>query len=96
MANFTKDPDALLDYKFNWQDWLNTGDTIIEATAFPGGSYTNPGDIRVAANSVSASVSHVVWLSAGNVGEEYIITSRITTAQGRRNDQSLTVSIEEL
>lgn len=85
---FRKDPDALLDYKVSWQTWLN-GDSIVSAAV------SAQSGIIAAANSVSGNVSHVIWLSAGTVGNEYNITSRIWTSAGRRNDASFTIRVEE-
>lgn len=87
-AYFRKDPDALLDYKVDWQSWLGS-DTIVSAAV------SAESGIIAAANSVSAGVSHVIWVSAGTVGQEYTITSRVWTSAGRRNDQSFIISIEE-
>ena len=30
--SYIKDPDAVLDYQWNWATWLPTGDTIASAT----------------------------------------------------------------
>lgn len=87
-ATFRKDPDALLDYKIDWQTWLGT-DTIVSAAV------SAQSGIIVASHSVSGNVSHVIWVSAGTVSEEYTITSRIWTSAGRRNDQSFIIQIEE-
>jgi len=32
MTRFLKDPDAVLDYGFDWSDWLADGETISTST----------------------------------------------------------------
>ena len=95
MANFVKDPDALLDYKVDWGEWLGD-DQIISALVIndPTASAQTSG-LRVASTVVSASAAVVAWLSAGVVDSEYTVTVRIWTSAGRRNDECFTISIEE-
>ena len=96
MAQFIKDPDALLDYKVDWREWLGNVQ-IISALAIndPVASAQVSG-LRIASYTVSASTAVVTWLSAGVVDEgEYTVTVRIWTSAGRRNDECFTVTIEE-
>ena len=95
MANFVKDPDALLDYKVDWGEWLGN-DQIISALVIndPTASAQTSG-LRVASTVVSASAAVVAWLSAGVVDSEYTVTVRIWTSAGRRNDECFTIAIEE-
>lgn len=93
MATFSKDPDALLDYKVDWGSWLGTTDTIASAVVSSPGFFEVDG-IRLATHAVSGNNGHVIWLSAGSTNEEYQITSRIWTSAGRRNDQTFIVRIQ--
>jgi len=95
MAKFVKDPNALLDYKVDWGDWL-LDDAIVSAIAFTDTlASAQTSGLRIASTTISASAAVVVWLSAGVLDTEYTITSRIWTSAGRRNDESFTVVIEE-
>lgn len=96
MAHFIKDPDALLDYKVDWGDWLGN-DQIISAYAFVDSvASAQTSGLRIANTQVSASAAVVVWLSAGvDDDNEYTITVRIWTSAGRRTDECFTVTIEE-
>lgn len=84
-ANFTKDPDDLLDYTFDWTNWLN-GDEIASFTAIP-----SPG-ITVASTTFSTGQT-TVWLSGGAAGIPYTVTHRITTAGGRQKDLTMTLRV---
>ncbi len=87
---FSQDPDAVLDYLVNWNDWLDPGDFIIAATAF------SSNGIKVLSNQIATNgLGHTVWISSGFAPYEYTVTSRILTNDGRKNDQSWILRIEE-
>ena len=89
--NFTKDPDAELDYAVDWTDWLGT-DTIVGSTwTVAAGS-----GIQVSNESVDPG-GHVctAWLSGGTISTApYRVTNEITTAAGRVDDRSLLIKIQ--
>jgi hypothetical protein len=84
-----KDPDAVLDYKFNWATYLTAiTDTIVAAEA--------EADKGVEIDSVSFTTTSVtVWASGGDVGETAVLTCRITTLGGRTDDRSVYLKIVE-
>jgi hypothetical protein len=88
VSQFTKDPNALLDYTIDWTDWLD-GDTIASSSWTPdaGLTATAPSHTTTAATT---------WLSGGTVGATYRVTNRITTAAGRTDDRSLYITIKNL
>lgn len=89
LQTFRKDPDAILDYGFDWSDWLESGETIT------GSTWTVPTGISEGANSRN-DTSVKVWLSGGTAGEAYVISCKITTSVSPRVDErSLTVMVEE-
>lgn len=98
----TKDPDAVLDYLWNWADYLGT-DTIAAAdfavydTAGQLLDDSESGYDGVAVDSSSAAdTTATVWLSGGEVGTKYVVTCHITSAGGREDDRSLHLTIKEL
>lgn len=100
MAKFVKDPDALLDYKVDWNDWLGNDQIIsaqafVDTTAVDGTAAAIASGLRIASTNVSASSAVVTWLSAGVISErEYTVTVRIWTSAGRRNDECFNIIIE--
>ena len=88
MSNFVKDPDASLDYGFDWSAWLGT-DTIATST------WTVDSGITKGATS-NTTTTTTVWLSGGTVGTTYNAVNRIVTAGGRTNDHTLTVRVDNL
>ena len=75
-----KDPDAILDYAFNWALWLGT-DVISTSTWILDTGLTKVSD-------TNTSTLATVWISGGTAGATYNITNRITTAGGRTEDRS--------
>jgi len=83
----TKDPDSVLDYQFDWSDWL-VADTISSA------SMTVTTGLTLDSES-NDTTTHTAWLSGGTAGTDYTMTSRIVTAAGRTVDRSVTIHIAE-
>lgn len=82
----SKDPNATLDYGFDWTRWLAAiSDTIVDAEFIVDPSLVITGQ---GFDSTHATV----WLSGGSamLGDGPIrVTSRITTLGGRTDDRSI-------
>lgn len=79
-----KDPDATLDWIFDWNDWLTEFETISTSEFI-----VDPG-ITIESNGNTQKTA-TVWLSGGTAGEVYRVTCRITTSEGRADDRSFTL-----
>jgi hypothetical protein len=72
-----KDPAAVLDHGMNWTDELDEGESIVAQTvvAAPAG---------LVIGAVTQANGIVSWrVSGGTLGQDYIVTCRITTSLGR-------------
>ena len=88
LRNFEKDPDAIIDYSIDWSDWLQS-DTISTGTwVVPAGIIETQ---RVQTESICT-----IYLSSGTAGNTYSVTNRITTANGRVNDQTIFIIVRNL
>lgn len=87
VTTVTKDPNAVLDYVFDWTEWLTGGDTIstheVLVTGATLGSSTRSGAVVTA------------WISGGTVNQAASVTCRITTTLGRTDDRTLHLTIVE-
>ena len=84
--NFTKDPDAVLDYEFDWSAWLGT-DTIA--------THTVTATAGLTVDSTEATTTTVtMWLSGGTDGASYAVTCHIVTAAGREDDRTATITMQ--
>jgi len=88
-----KDPDSVLDYGMDWSNWLPDGD-IIQSSNWIMEATVNSGALTIDSDSFDDNFT-VVWLSGGEDGAVYNITNRITTVQGRTQDQSVGISIRQ-
>ena len=90
MADFIKDSNAVLDYGFDWSDWLQTGETIVTST------WINPDSITVVTSS-NLAASTVIWVSGGTAGKSYRLTNRIVTnnSPARTDDRTLLIEVQD-
>lgn len=85
--NFEKDPDAILDFSIDWTDWL-AGDTISTGTWIVQSGLTK-------VKSFYTTSKDTVFVSSGVAGQTYSLTNRITTANGRVNDETIYILVKE-
>lgn len=87
---FIKDPQAVLDYAFDWSAWLAADETITTATV----TVPTPSTLTVNGSTHTDSVV-TAWLGGGTVAMNYPVTCHITTSQGRQDDRTIGVKIQE-
>ena len=85
----TKDPDSVLDYTWDWEDWLDDiTDTLSSHSLVP------ETGITVDSSSIVAKTV-VAWISGGTAGTTYRVACRVVTAGGRTDDRSIYIKIKE-
>jgi len=84
----SKDPSSILDYGFDWTDWL-AGDTITTSAWS-----VSPAGLTAVTNSKNGGVT-TVWLSGGTVGQTYQVVNSVITALGRIDQRTLLVAIQD-
>lgn len=96
-----KDPDAKLDYKFDWAaltngsgntDWLDTdgGETISTKTVTVEDGITKDSE---ALGDTNTSVT--IWLSGGTDGVDYDVACKIVTSAGRTDERTAKIPVRE-
>jgi hypothetical protein len=100
-SSFVKDPDAGLDYKFDWaastngtgsSDWLDTDNSETIS------SHTVVADTGLTVDSSSltdTNTSVTAWLSGGVDGTDYDVTCHIVTSASREDDRTITIKCRE-
>lgn len=91
-GQYLKDPDADLDYRVDWSQWLAAGETIT------GSSWTVPVGITQGTGPQAPtfdSTSATIWLTGGTDGQAYPITNRVTTSAGRVDDRTITITVRQ-
>ena len=88
-----KDPDAVLDYGFDWgKYWLPEGVTISDSSWV-----VSDESLTVETSAVSADNKQtMVILSGGSKGSVYKVTNKITLSDGiRKDDRTFELVIRE-
>ena len=86
LQNPLKDPSAVLDYVFDWTEWLATVETITD--------HTITADTGITVDSSTESDGKVtVWLSGGTAGINYKVACKITTSAGRTDERTLWIRV---
>lgn len=89
---YIKDPDAVLDYAFDWSTWLDSDSSPVETI--------NSHTITVSAGITKDSDSETdgvitIWLSGGTAGVSYTIACEIVTSAGRTDERSIIIQAQE-
>jgi len=85
---FIKDPDATLDYGFDWTQWLLSTESIIDHSIVATAGIT-------VETSASTTGSVIVWLSDGTSGSRYNVTCTIETTDGRIDERTIRIDVRE-
>ena len=88
LQNPLKDPSAVLDYVFDWTEWLATVETITD--------HTITADTGITVDSSTELDGKVtVWLSGGTAGINYKVACLITTSAGRTDERTIWIKVVE-
>lgn len=85
--SFAKDPQATLDYVFDFDKYLEADDSI-SAHAF-----TVPAGLTKVTDSHASRLA-TVWISGGTAGTAYQVTCQITTSGGRIDERTITIGVQ--
>lgn len=88
---FIQQPHEVLDYDFDFSEWLPEADTIISATAV-----ADPG-ITLGSTIIDPATQKIVkqWVSGGTSGVTYKIQITADTAGGRVKEVEFKVRVRE-
>lgn len=89
MSSIKKDPDAVVDFTFDWTAWLAAVSDSIDTI-----DVTVPAGITKDSQTNDANTV-TVWLSGGTAGESYDILCEIVTAGARTDQRTMQVNVLE-
>ncbi|CAL8476381.1 hypothetical protein [Caballeronia sp. S22] len=87
VPSFIKDPQAVLDFNWDWSAWLGQSETIVDKTVTPAAGIT------VDSSSISGKVV-AAWISGGTAGTAYVVACTITTSAGRTETRRLQIVVQ--
>lgn len=86
VTDWVKDPDAVLDWRWDWSQWLADGETITVSVFTVSAGLVKNSDTH-------SATSATVWLAGGTPGTPYSVANRITTSQGRTDERTITIRV---
>lgn len=89
MKQFIKDKDAILDYVWDWSDWLGN-DTISDVTVTPSST-----DLTIVGDPIELDGVVTAFISGGQTDTSYLVTCKIVTAGLRTDERSGIFTIQE-
>lgn len=90
----SKDPEAQLFYTFDWSDWLAAGDSIATATYTIAARINDPDPLLKESSGITGGNKTYVELKNGQVGKSYVVTVKVTTADGLIDARNFHVKVE--
>jgi hypothetical protein len=87
---FSKDPNAVLDWRFDWSGWLADAETITSHTVTAATGLTVDSSL-----TTDDDTSVTAWLSGGTAGTRYTVTCHIVTSASRADDRLINVDVRE-
>ena len=92
--NIDKDVEAQLTYTFDWSSWLETSDTIATVEYTVAARRNDPTPVAIESSGIADSNTDTyVELSGGQVDKTYIVTAKVTTAQGIVDRRSFRLNV---
>lgn len=94
-VNISKDVEAQLTYTFDWSEWLDAGDTVSTVEYEVAARRNDPTPIVKESEGVTGNgLNTFIELSGGQVDKVYIVTAKITTANGLVDRRNFRVHVE--
>ena len=82
-----KTPNESIDYQFDWTTWLSGfNDTLASVV------WTVPSGLTAGASSNSTTTA-TQTISGGSVGNDYVVTCKVTTTGGRIGERSFMLQV---
>lgn len=91
LGTFTQQPHEVLDYDFDYSEWISTGDTIIAAVA------TADAGLTLGSTIIDPTTDKIIkqWISGGTSGNVYKVQITATTAGGRVKEIEFKIKVRE-
>lgn len=83
-----KDPQAVLDYFWDWSEWLKPNELIEEYEIIP------PSTITVESHTQLEGIVRT-WLSGGTINQNAPVVCRISTNQNRIDERTIELIIRD-
>lgn len=89
-SSFIKDPTAVEDFKWDWSNWLDTGETIVSHTIADVTGIT-----KDSSSETDTDTSVTAWYSGGTNLENYDVKCKIVTSDNRTEPRTMTIKVRD-
>jgi hypothetical protein len=89
----SKDPEAQLFYTFEWNEWLTQGDSLSEAVYSIAARVNDPDPLLEVSSGIQGTKTYIE-LKNGQLGKSYVVTVKVTTADGLIDARNFRVKVE--
>lgn len=91
----SKDVEAQLIYTFDWSQWLDDGDSLAQVEYTVAARRNDPTPITIEAEGLAVNnTKSYVELAGGQVDKVYIVTAKVTTANGLVDRRNFRIQVE--
>lgn len=90
VGSYTKQPREVLDYDISFEDFIESGDSLVSADVS-----VSPAGLTIDSHLVIGDRVKV-WLSGGTNGVTYKVTALVTTDFGRTKEDEIKVKVKEV
>ena len=90
----SKDVEAQLTYTFDWSQWLDSNDTIANVVYEVAARRNDPTPIVIEDSGITNNTKTYVEISGGQQDKAYIVTCKVTTANGLVDRRSFRIQVE--
>lgn len=91
-----KDTQAQLFYTFDWSSWLEGNDTVDQVEYSVAARRNDPTPIVIESSGISDSNTDTyIEISGGQADKTYIVTCKITTANGLVDRRSFRINVKD-
>jgi len=91
----SKDPEARLQYSFQWNQWLESGDTLASVAYSHNARRNDPAPLTLHNSGIVSDTITFAEFSGGVENRTYVVECKITTGSGLVDSRQFRINVEK-
>lgn len=91
----SKDPEARLQYSFQWNQWLESGDTLASVVYSHNARRNDPAPLTLHNSGIVSNTITFAEFSGGVADRTYVVECKITTGSGLVDSRQFRINVEK-
>ena len=91
----SKDPEARLQYSFQWNQWLESGDTLASVVYSHNARRNDPAPLILHNSGIVSDTITFAEFSGGVENRTYVVECKITTGSGLVDSRQFRINVEK-